>query len=330
MTQLICAHSYLTIIDLSGLTSLQKLDCTDNQILNLNLSQLSTLTNLICINNSITNLDVSHNISLTNLTCSSNSLTTLDVSQNINLVSLACNSNLLTTIDLSQLHHLTSFQCIYSNIESIFLKNGSTLSYLDVSNDPNLRYICADEKNFNYIQGVLDNLSYSSCVLNSYCSFVPGGDFYRINGTITFDLDNNGCDPFDIKFPNLKFAITNGTVTSQLIVDDTGNYSITLQAGNYLITPITQNPLYFNISPSSLNINFPSTTSPFTQNFCLSPHGNYPDLDIVTLPLPISSARPGFDAEYKIVYKNMNIHPHQQVYEKIILINVLYFVLLIP
>ncbi len=43
-------------------------------------------------------------------------------------------------------------------------------------------------------------------------------------------------------------------------------------------------------------------TSPFTQNFCIAPNGNYPDLEVILVPT--TTARPGFDASYKIVYKN--------------------------
>jgi hypothetical protein len=39
-----------------------------------------------------------------------------------------------------------------------------------------------------------------------------------------------------------------------------------------------------------------------TQNFCITANGVHPDLEIVIAP--IIPARPGFSAEYQIVYKN--------------------------
>ncbi len=47
---------------------------------------------------------------------------------------------------------------------------------------------------------------------------------------------------------------------------------------------------------------FPIQTSPFTQNFCITANGVRPDLEVTLLPL--QPARPGFDAKYKLVYKN--------------------------
>ena len=59
---------------------------------------------------------------------------------------------------------------------------------------------------------------------------------------------------------------------------------------------------YFNISPSNVTVAFPAQPSPFTQNFCITPNGTHPDLEVSLLPL--NSARPGFDVKYSIIYKN--------------------------
>lgn len=302
LVELDCFNNQLTTLDVTGLSSLQKLNYSLNQISSLNLSQLPTLTELECRSNALTNLNVSQNINLTNLSCGFNQLTALDVSALTNLNYLECSENLITTLDLSATSNLQGLECQNSSIVSIFLKNGSNLTTLYLFGSPQLSYICADESELAFIQGKLNDLNYTNCVTNSYCSFVPGGAFYTINGNIKFDLNNDGCDNFDIDFPNLKFSISNGTITSELYVNQEGDYSIPLQAGNYNITPITENPLYFNSTPATLNINFPTVTSPYTQNFCISPIGNYPDLEVVILP--ITQARPGFDATYKIVYKN--------------------------
>lgn len=302
LVELDCFNNQLTSLDLTGLSSLQKLDYSLNQISSINLGLVPSLTTLLCRGNALTNLNVSQNINLTSLECGFNQLATLDVSALTNLNFLECGENLITTLDLSATTNLQTLQCYNSSIVSIFLKNGSNLTSLILFNSPQLSYICADESELPFIQNQLNDLNYSNCVINSYCSFVPGGAFYTINGNIKFDLNNNGCDNFDIDFPNLKFSISNGTVTSELYVNQEGDYSIPLQAGNYNITPITENPLYFNSTPATLNVNFPTVTSPYTQNFCISPIGNYPDLEVVILP--ITQARPGFDATYKIVYKN--------------------------
>jgi hypothetical protein len=64
-----------------------------------------------------------------------------------------------------------------------------------------------------------------------------------------------------------------------------------------------ENPTYFNFSPTTATIPFANNNNnTTTQNFCLSANGVHPDVEIVIAP--ITPARPGFDATYKIVYKN--------------------------
>ncbi len=59
---------------------------------------------------------------------------------------------------------------------------------------------------------------------------------------------------------------------------------------------------YFNVSPSTVTVTFPTQASPLTQDFCITANGVHPDLEITLLSL--ITARPGFDANYKIIYKN--------------------------
>ena len=140
------------------------------------------------------------------------------------------------------------------------------------------------------------------CQVNSYCSFVPGGQFYTFNGSSRFDFNTNGCDVGDINFPNLKYIITNGINVGSFIANNTGLYTFSVQAGTHTITPQLENPNYFNISPTSASVTFPTQTSPLTQNFCITPNGIHHDLEIVIIP--VNPARPGFNASYKLIYKN--------------------------
>jgi hypothetical protein len=63
-----------------------------------------------------------------------------------------------------------------------------------------------------------------------------------------------------------------------------------------------ENPTYFNVSPNTAIVTFPASPSPFVQNFCITPNGIYNDLEITILP--INNAIAGFDATYKLLYKN--------------------------
>ena len=133
-----------------------------------------------------------------------------------------------------------------------------------------------------------------------------GGGYYNLSGQNKLDTTNNGCDPADIQFPNLKFNFNDGSSSYDFFSNTSGNYSFLLNAGNYTITPIVPNT-NFSVSPSSISANFPSQYSSLVQNFCLTSTSNsFEDLEVKIIPL--LGAIPGFDASYKIIYKNKGIH----------------------
>jgi hypothetical protein len=173
---------------------------------------------------------------------------------------------------------------------------------LSFGGNPGLQYICADDSQLSAVQTKLNTLGYTNCVLNSYCSFTPGGTFYTIQGNTKYDNDNNGCSTLDLGASNFKFIITDGTNTGSLISNTTGAYSIPVPAGTHVLTPVLENPTYFTVSPTTVSVTFPTQTSPFNQNFCLTPNGSHPDIEVTLLP--VNAARPGFDTHYKIIYKN--------------------------
>ena len=203
---------------------------------------------------------------------------------------------------------LSSLQVINYNIDNcpllryLNIKNGinqGSLNYLNML--PELEYICADEEEVESVQININN-SFPNVQVNSYCSFVPGGEFYTIQGNTKLDLENNVCDESDMDFPNMKFNITNGSISGTIISNTSGNYSIPVQAGTHTITPVFENSTYFNVNPPNFAVAFPALSSPFTQNLCVTANGVHPDLEVVIAP--ITPARPGFVAEYVIVYKN--------------------------
>jgi uncharacterized repeat protein (TIGR01451 family) len=303
LTELRCDNNQLTSLDVSSNTALTSLNCSYNQLTSLNVSSNTALTFLYCHINQLTSLNVSSNTALTELACISNGLTSLNVSSNTALTFLNCSFNQLTSLNVSSNTALTELACNSSGLTSLHIKNGKNETLLSFSNNPNLLFICADENQLTTVQSLINSYGYSTtCQVNSYCSFTPGGTYYTIQGTNKFDSSSNGCDALDIPFPNLKYNITNGTVTGNLISNNSGNYSIPVGAGTHTITPILENPSYFNISPTSATVTFPTTTSPFVQDFCINANGVHNDLEVTILP--IGPARPGFDANYKIVYKN--------------------------
>ncbi|ESU18662.1 hypothetical protein FCR2A7T_20640 [Flavobacterium cauense R2A-7] len=180
------------------------------------------------------------------------------------------------------------------------MKNGRQTE-IDFSESPNVAYICVDEQFINAVQNQATGYGYT-CTVNSYCSFTPGGEFYTIQGNNKLDNDSNGCDASDSAFPNLSFTISDSINNGAFISNSAGGFSIPVQAGSHTVTPYFENPSYFNVSPSNVVVTFPTQASPFTQNFCVTANGVHPDLEVILIP--IVRARPGFDAIYKLVYKN--------------------------
>ncbi len=299
-----CSNNQITSLDLSNNLLLQMLNCGLNQISFLNINNLSNLEQLICTGNQISDLNLSWLINLQYLYCTSNQLTNLDLTNLINLQALYCSSNQITQLNLEDSNNLIELICEYNELISLNVKNGNVNNWYNLFFDgnPNLQYICTDESDVSFIQSKINTYGYTNCHVNSYCSFTPGGTFYEISGTTKLDSNNNGCDILDINYSNLRFNITNGTVTGSTISNQTGNYYIPVQAGNHTITPNLENPSYFNISPTSFTVNFPTQASPFTQNFCVTANGVKSDVEVVILSTV--PARPGFDAKYKISYRN--------------------------
>ncbi|HLA56889.1 MAG TPA: T9SS type A sorting domain-containing protein, partial [Flavobacterium sp.] len=143
----------------------------------------------------------------------------------------------------------------------------------------------------------------ASVVVNSYCTFTPGGDYNTITGAVRFDGNNNGCDINDVTAPFIKVNITEGVNTGATFTTANSLYSFYTGAGNFTVTPNLENPTFFTVSPASAAVNFPNVNNNVsTQNFCLSANGVHRDVEVAIAPITL--ARPGFDAQYEIVYKN--------------------------
>lgn len=129
-----------------------------------------------------------------------------------------------------------------------------------------------------------------------------GENYYFLQGQNRLDANANGCDALDNVFSNMKYHISNSSNTYDFIANTTGSYNVVIPAGSYTVAPMVENPSYFNIAPANVTVNFPVQASPQSQNFCVTPNGIHQDLEVTVLP--VNAARPGFDAVYKIVYKN--------------------------
>ncbi len=348
-----CGQNQLMSLNLNGLSNLIYLSCPINQLASLNLSNLTNLKHLYCGVNLLNSLDVSSLNLLETLSTGYNQLNALDLSGLTNLRSLGCESNQLSVLMLTGVN-LMSFNCINNQLSDVDVSSMSNLQYLycggnnilnldctnnplltqlyvnnslqlqyiyaknganetfTITNVPNLLFICSDEEQINTIQ----NLVASNIVVNSYCSFTPGGDYNTIKGLIQYDFDQNGCDTLDFSANYTRIDVNLNAVSTNSSVFSNGNgeYNLyTSTTGVYNLVPDIENPSFFNVNPVFADV--PVMTidnSVATQNFCITANGVHPDLEIVIAP--IVPARPGFTAEYKIVYRNKGNQVMSQLY----------------
>ncbi|MCF6132830.1 T9SS type A sorting domain-containing protein [Flavobacterium wongokense] len=319
-----CSNNQLTSLDAGNLTALTTLSCYDNpNLASLNLVGNLNLRNLTCQNGQLTNLDLRNLNSLISVNCSNNLLTEILLGNNNGMSDLNCSRNpltafnvngsrigilyimdtLITNLDLSSDPILYHLYLSNNPVEYINLKNGQNVFISFAGSNPNLRFICTEESNIASLQTQLNSFGYVNTVCNSYCSFEPGGNHNTINGTVTFDANNNGCDSNDIFQPNIRVGITNGPNSGASFTSNNGNYIFYALTGSFTITPNIENPAWFNFTPASAVIPFGNTNNNnVTQDFCLSANGIHPDVEVVVAPA--GNARPGFNAYYKVVFKN--------------------------
>ncbi len=299
------SNNLFTSINISNLTQLTSIYCGDNQLTTLDITVCPQLMDLYCYNNQLTTLDLSNASHLAVLSCGGNQLTSLNTTNLLALRRVGVSNNLFTTLDLSYSLAQSWYDLNFSNnpnLTYLNLKNGAGFWFhqsdsFNVTNCPNLQYICADERNFQEI------LANTQAQVTSYCSFTPSGIFNTISGTLSYDMNNNGCDVSDTFSFNNRMKINDASnIFGATYTNTSGNYNFFTQAGNFNITPEFENP-YFTVSPSSATITFAdSNNNTQTQNFCVTPNGVHNDVEVSVLP--VQRPRPGFDATYQMVYKN--------------------------
>lgn len=288
-----------SLVGIENFTDLRSLDCSQNFITTLDVTSLADLRELRCFNNTLTSLNVLGLENLKILDCSTNELTVLDVTGLEYLTSLICSNNALTTLDLNSNISLEILGCFNNNLVTLFIKNGKDEEFAEQVwfENPDLEYICADESQIAALMVAMPNTIH----VNSYCSYEPGGVYNKISGILRFDLNNDGCDADDIIMPSFKLKISNGIYEDEVFTKSDGTYTFYVNTGDYLITPVFENT-YFTVPVAEI-IYFPllnGTTTPL--DFCVHAEGVHPDIEVIMAP--VTNARPGFDAVYKIVYKN--------------------------
>ncbi|CAM3422811.1 hypothetical protein FLLO111716_09420 [Flavobacterium longum] len=273
----------------------------------LDVSNHPNLLYLIVDNFALDSLLMDNCPALTELRLWKTTLPTIDLNGHPALGQLIVTENpVMTELDLSTLELPNAFLWIADNpvLTYINLKNGIAENFNLVSNFGHEIFICQDEQ---YVAQTLANIlpedTPDPVNCNSYCSFVPGGDYNTITGRILFDGNNNGCDSGDTPRPDIKLSINDGTETGSTFSSNTGNYHFYTGAGSFDVWADFENAAFFNLSPATAAVSFADDNNNVaTQDFCLTANGIHPDVEIAVAP--IVPARPGFVAVYQIVLKN--------------------------
>ncbi len=305
--------------DFTMLSQLEFLEFNHSSTLtltNINLSNLSNLTTLNLINHrgfispnsfAIANLNLAGCSGLQNFNYYNSSLN-INFCQIPNLKNLDCSyleGGEPETFDFSCLTQLETLNISENNINKLILKNGSLLNTLNMSNlysFPN--YICTDLNPLEVSQIQNQLLPGYTTVINSYCSFTPGGSTYNtITGKVKFDSLYDGCDNADPIAKNIKININDGSNSGNTFTNNSGTYNYYVQQPNLTIAPILENPSYFNVTPVSSTVNFPANNNSVeVRDFCITANGFHQDSEIVLVAL--DQPRPGFNCRYQIILKN--------------------------
>jgi hypothetical protein len=188
-----------------------------------------------------------------------------------------------------------------SSLTELNLKNGNILQQFNSSYDTDIQFICIDSNELSVVENGYQNDN-SAVVIHPYCTFVLGGEYYEITGNVLVDL-GIGCLPYTTSsIFDVQFEVTDNTNSDIFYVNNLNEYFYTLPEGNHTLSSQLVESDYWTITPSSINLSFPSNPSPHTQDFCIAANGVYNDLEVSMIPL--EAARPGFDTDYKIIFKN--------------------------
>ncbi|MDR1422753.1 MAG: hypothetical protein LBI64_07840, partial [Coriobacteriales bacterium] len=119
LTALYCSNNQFTSLDVSGCRALSYLSCAGNQLVSLDVSGCDALSTLSCGSNLLTSLDVSDCRTLNILECQNNQLTSLKLSINLALRQLLCQDNQLTSLDVSKNSALRYLYCQNNQLTSL-------------------------------------------------------------------------------------------------------------------------------------------------------------------------------------------------------------------
>lgn len=318
LIELSCHINEISSLDVSTLTNLERLQINNNLLTTIDLTALSNLEHLMCSHNLFSNLDINALTNLEYLNYGNSGLGNIDVQNQVNLKalfthfitelptnienlqnlqSLTITMSEIEEIDVSFLSSLTGFNSLDNELLTyVNLKNGNnfTTEGISFSNNPNLVFVCVNDNDLNNVYDLNNNGDF---FVSSYCTFEPGGNYNTITGSVLWD-----CNETD-ETVYTKVTIYDGIEEGVAFTDQNGQYTFFTQEGTYIIIPEIENPSFFTLTPPIDAVIFAdNNNNEETVDFCIAANGVNPDVEVVIAPL--IPARPGFDAKYKIVYRN--------------------------
>lgn len=126
-----------------------------------------------------------------------------------------------------------------------------------------------------------------------------------ITGSVFIDLNNNGTKEVDE--PWFKRGIIRASSSSQthsgILID--GLYQVSVDTGNYVVKFYTVDSAFYDVIPASSSVSFSEYSQTQEMNFRLVPTIDINDLRLDIIPM--SAARPGFNASFLVKYENKGI-----------------------
>ena len=286
LTYLNCYYNNLSTLNLNGLSNLNRVEISGNNLSQIDLSGLSRLETLYVGSNDIEQLDLTPCPSLKTLSASYTKLVNLDVSM--------CPE--LSFLDVA--HNLSLISLNIKNGSSFFYNQSEWAYGFQIWNTPNLKYVCLDPgESYPNV-----NFQELNIVATSYCSLTGNGDdVFLVQGQTQLDNSGDGCTSNSLAYAQLTVNAEGNEQMGSFISSGDGEYKLPVVAGSHTLTPALESD-YYTVSSQSTTVTFPDDSNPYVLDFCVSPAGVFNDLEVQVVPL--GQARPGFDATYKILYKN--------------------------
>lgn len=194
-----CNHNNLNKLDLNGLLKIKNLDCSFNAITELNVEPLLNIETINCENNALTAIKIKEATNLKYLYCNNNKIKTIDIgtSSGTSAISLICNNNLLEAFKVKRL--ISYFDCSFNKLTSLDLSNqpylkkvtanDNHLNYVNLTNtvslpfysdiqinfqnNPSLKFVCSDEFQKDNLDGYFYSIYRTDVQVSSNCEFEP-------------------------------------------------------------------------------------------------------------------------------------------------------------